>query len=62
MPGIRLRSGFTIGQQGVIREGYIELPKPGTNPRGVEITKEALEFTLAAPPPQSHFPDFPCLS
>jgi hypothetical protein len=25
------------------REGYIKLPKPGTNPRGVEITKEALE-------------------
>lgn len=25
------------------REVYIKLPKPGTNPRGVEITKEALE-------------------
>lgn len=25
------------------REGYIKLPKPGTNPRGVQITKEALE-------------------
>ncbi len=24
------------------REAYIRLPKPGTNPRGVEITKEAL--------------------
>ncbi len=24
------------------RESYIKLPKPGTNPRGVEITKEAL--------------------
>jgi len=24
-------------------EKYIKLPKPGTNPRGVEITKEALE-------------------
>lgn len=24
------------------REHYIKLPKPGTNPRGVEITKEAL--------------------
>ena len=24
------------------RNGYIKLPKPGTNPRGVEITKEAL--------------------
>ncbi|HEC93660.1 MAG TPA: type II restriction endonuclease subunit R [Candidatus Atribacteria bacterium] len=24
------------------RDGYIKLPKPGTNPRGVEITKEAL--------------------
>ena len=25
------------------REKYIKLPKPGTNPRGAEITKEALE-------------------
>lgn len=25
------------------REGYIKLPKPGTNPRGVEITEDALE-------------------
>jgi hypothetical protein len=25
------------------KTGYIKLPKPGTNPRGVEITKEALE-------------------
>jgi len=25
------------------REKYIKLPKPGTNPRGVEITKEALQ-------------------
>ncbi|MEW6376721.1 MAG: ThaI family type II restriction endonuclease [Thermodesulfobacteriota bacterium] len=24
------------------RENYIRLPKPGTNPRGIEITKEAL--------------------
>ncbi|MDI6889475.1 MAG: ThaI family type II restriction endonuclease [Thermodesulfovibrionales bacterium] len=24
------------------RQNYIKLPKPGTNPRGVEITKEAL--------------------
>jgi len=24
------------------RERYIQLPKPGVNPRGVEITKEAL--------------------
>jgi len=24
------------------RNRYIKLPKPGTNPRGVEITKEAL--------------------
>ncbi len=24
------------------RENYIKLPKPGTNPRGVEITKETL--------------------
>jgi len=29
--------------QGMGREKYIKLPKPGTNPRGVEITKEALE-------------------
>jgi hypothetical protein len=27
----------------ISRERYIKLPKPGTNPRGVEITKEALE-------------------
>ena len=27
----------------VSREKYIKLPKPGTNPRGVEISKEALE-------------------
>lgn len=25
------------------KERYIKLPKPGTNPRGVEISKEALE-------------------
>ena len=25
------------------KERYIKLPKPGTNPRGVEIAKEALE-------------------
>ena len=24
------------------RQNYIKFPKPGTNPRGVEITKEAL--------------------
>ena len=24
------------------RKNYIKLPKPGTNPRGVEISKEAL--------------------
>lgn len=24
------------------REGYLKLPKPGTNPRGVEISKEGL--------------------
>jgi hypothetical protein len=24
------------------KRNYIRLPKPGTNPRGVEITKEAL--------------------
>ena len=24
------------------RDGYIKLPNPGTNPRGVKITKEAL--------------------
>ena len=29
------------------RERYIKLPKPGTNPRGVEITKEALEALVA---------------
>jgi len=29
-----------FGEMG--REGYIKLPKAGTNPRGVEITKEAL--------------------
>lgn len=29
--------------QGMGREKYIKLPKLGTNPRGVEITKEALE-------------------
>jgi len=28
---------------GIGKTGYIKLPKPGTNPRGVEITKEALE-------------------
>ena len=26
------------------KEGYIKLPKQGTNPRGVEITKNALEI------------------
>ncbi len=31
------------------RDNYIKLPKPGTNPRGVEITKEAL-FTLVKEP------------
>ncbi|MCD6453402.1 MAG: ThaI family type II restriction endonuclease, partial [Dehalococcoidales bacterium] len=29
-----------FGEMG--KEGYIKLPKPGTNPRGVEITKGAL--------------------
>ncbi len=29
------------------RQRYIKLPKPGTNPRGVEITKEALEMLVA---------------
>jgi len=24
------------------RQNYIRLPRPGTNPRGVEVTKEAL--------------------
>jgi hypothetical protein len=24
------------------RQNYIKLPRPGTNPRGVEVTKEAL--------------------
>ncbi len=28
------------------RQGYIKLPKPGTNPRGVEITKEALSSLI----------------
>jgi hypothetical protein len=28
------------------REKYIKLPKPGTNPRGVEITKAALEAVV----------------
>ena len=28
------------------REKYIKLPKPGTNLRGVEITKEALSFLV----------------
>lgn len=28
------------------REGYIKLPKPGTNPRGVEITKQALSTLI----------------
>lgn len=28
------------------REHYIKLPKPGTNPRGVEITKEALSALI----------------
>lgn len=28
------------------REKYIKLPKPGTNPRGVEITKEALKAII----------------
>jgi len=28
------------------RERYIKLPKPGTNPRGVEITKEALSSLI----------------
>ena len=28
------------------REKYIKLPKPGTNPRGVEITKEALSHLV----------------
>ncbi len=30
------------------RENYIKLPKPGTNPRGVEITKEALSSLIEA--------------
>ena len=29
------------------KERYIKLPKPGTNPRGVEISKEALEALVA---------------
>lgn len=30
------------------RRNYIKLPKPGTNPRGVEITKEALSALVGA--------------
>ncbi|MCD5384200.1 ThaI family type II restriction endonuclease [candidate division WOR-3 bacterium] len=30
----------------VSRDKYIKLPKPGTNPRGVEITKEALSSLI----------------
>ena len=30
----------------VERERYIKLPTPGTNPRGVEITKEALSHLV----------------
>ena len=26
------------------RKRYIKLPKPGTNPRGIELSVEALEF------------------
>ena len=33
-----------FGEMG--RERYIKLPKPGTNPRGVEITKEALLYLV----------------
>jgi len=29
------------------RENYIKLPKAGTNPRGVEITKEALSSVVS---------------
>lgn len=29
------------------RQNYIKLPKPGTNPRGIEITKEALSNLVA---------------
>ncbi|MGC9054627.1 MAG: ThaI family type II restriction endonuclease [Candidatus Hydrogenedens sp.] len=28
------------------RKNYIKLPKPGTNPRGVELSKEALSKLL----------------
>lgn len=31
------------------KERYLKLPKPGTNPRGVEITKEALIATIQDP-------------
>lgn len=34
-------------------EGYIKLPKPGTNPRGVEMTKKALGLLLDNPETQS---------
>lgn len=35
------------------RRGYIKLPKAGTNPRGVEITKEALSSLIKDPETQS---------
>lgn len=31
------------------KEQYIKLPKPGTNPRGVEISKQAVEALVASP-------------
>lgn len=35
------------------RDGYLRLPKAGTNPRGVEISKEALLRLVRAPDTQS---------
>ncbi len=35
-------SGRPVILNKIGRQNYIKLPKPGTNPRGVEITKEAL--------------------
>lgn len=44
-----LKSAQTEIFQRVGREGYIKLPKVGTNPRGVEISAEALNFLAGHP-------------
>lgn len=31
------------------REKYIKLPRPGTNPRGVEISSQALQILISHP-------------